>query len=148
MCGDVEDDGQAEDELVERLLYVARAYGVTRETLTARTEAPLVSDAGRPAYMSDLFRRVLNHAASDLATIPNGQRTETVANQAVVFARLAGFIAGQLPPGDDMTRVLLEAMLDGLSEPARTFAKMRAQDHGHDHDHDHDHEHGHHHHHH
>ena len=69
-------------------------------------------------------------------------------DQAVVFARLAGFLAGQLPPGDEMMRATLEALLDGHAEPARTLQRPRDRDHGHSHDYDHDHEHGHHHHHH
>jgi hypothetical protein len=152
MCGEVEDERQNDDEIVARLLYIGGNYGVTRETLTARTAAPLASDDARPAYMADLFRRVLNHAVSDLHAIPQGYRADTIANQAVVFARLAGFLAGQLPPGDDIMRATLEALLDGQAEPARVFKHLRNQDHGHSHDHeddhDHDHGHGHHHHHH
>jgi hypothetical protein len=150
MCGEVEDERQNDDEIVARLLYIAGGHGVTRESLTARNAPPLTSDDGRAAYMAELFRRVLNHAVSDLYAIPEGYRADTIANQAVVFARLAGFLAGQLPPGDDMMRTTLEALLDGHAEPARTFQRLRDQDHGHSHDHDddHDHGHGHHHHHH
>jgi hypothetical protein len=144
MCGELDDEKRFDDELVSRLLYIARAYGVTEATVTARSGAPLTGDSDRPAYMSDLFRRVLNHAVGDLLAVPEGQRTETIANQAVVFARLAGFLAGQLPPGDDMMRSTLEALLDGQAEPARTFAHLRDHDHGHDHEHDRDHQ-GHHH---
>jgi hypothetical protein len=153
MCGDVEDELQNDDEIVARLLYIAGGHGVTPETLTARNAPPLASDEARPAYMADLFRRVLNHAISDLNAIPQGHRADTIANQAVVFARLAGFLAGQLPPGDEMMRATLEALLDGQAEPARTLQRLRDRDHGHSHDHDHghdhdhDHGHGHHHHH-
>lgn len=143
MCGDVENDQQADQEIVARLMYVAGAHGVTQQTLAARSAAPLTSDDGRPAYMSDLFRRMLNHAASDLVAIPDGQRAQTIANQAVVFARLAGFLAGQFPSGDDMMRATLEALLDGQAEPARTFQRLRDRDHGHSHDHEHDHDHHH-----
>ena len=141
MCGEVDEERQLDDEIVARLLYVSGGYGVTKDTLTARAAAPLSSDEGRPAYMSDLFRRVLNHAVSDLSAVPEGLRAETIANQAVVFARLAGFMAGQLPAGDDMMRAALEAMLDGQAEPARTFARLRDHDHGHEHGHDHHHHH-------
>lgn len=146
MCGELEDDRQLDEEVLARLVYVARAYGVTQETLARRDAPPLTDDAGRPAYMSDLFRRVLNAAISDLQAIPVGHRTETIANQAIVLARLAGFLAAQLPPGDDMTRPMLEALLDGQAEPARMLERMRDHDHGHSHDHDHDHGQGHHHH--
>ena len=151
MCGEVEDDKQFDNEVMARFLYIASGHGVTHETIERRAAVPLSGDAERSAYMSELFRRALNQAASDLCAIPEGERTQTLANQAIVFARLAGFLAGQLPPGDDMTRALLEAMLDGQDEPKRTFAQLRDRDHGHSHDHDHDHDHhhhdGHHHHH-
>jgi len=143
MCGEIEDDKQLDDEVLTRLHYIARGYGVTQDTLTARPTPPLTGDADRAAYMTDLFRRVLNAAVSDLNAIPEGHRTETIANQAIVFARLAGFLAGQLPPGEDMTRPMLEALLDGQAEPERMLKHMRDHDHGHSHDH----EHGHHHHH-
>src|SRR5689334_6988610 len=123
MCGDVEDERQNDDEVVARLLYIAGGYGVTLETLTARAAPPLATDDARPAYMADLFRRVLNHAISDLHAIPEGYRADTIANQAIVFARLAGFLAGQLPPGDDMMRATLEALLDGQAEPARALQR-------------------------
>lgn len=145
MCGDLEDDKQVDDELIARLLYIARGYGVTQETLTARGTPPLAGDSDRPAYMSDLFRRVLNASLSDVHAIPEGHRTETLANQAIVLARLAGFLAAQLPPGGDFTKSLLEAMLDGQAEPERMLRQMRNHDHGHDHDHDHGQHHHHHH---
>jgi len=141
MCGELEDEKSFDDELVARLLYVAGGYGVTEATLTARSAPPLSGDGDRPAYMSELFRRVLNHAVSDLLAVPEGQRAETIANQAVVFARLAGFLAGQLPPSDDMMRSTMEALLDGHAEPARMFEHLRDHDHGNDHDHDHHHHH-------
>ncbi len=136
MCGEVEDERQNDDEIVARLLYVAGGHGVTQATLSARTAPPLTSDDGRPAYMADLFRRVLNHAISDLYAVPEGFRADTIANQAIVLARLAGFLAGQLPAGDGMMRATLEALLDGQAEPARTFQRLRDRDHGHSHDHD------------
>lgn len=143
MCGEIEDDLQSDEELVARLLYIAGAHGVSRQTLSPRKTAPLASDDGRPSYMSDLFRRTLNEAASDLISIPDGFRAQTIANQAVVFARLAGFLAGQLPAGDDMMRAMLEALLDGQAEPDKALRRQRERDHGHSHDHEHDHEHGH-----
>ena len=68
MCGEVEDERRNDDEIVARLLYIAGDLGITRETLTARNAAPLTSDEARPAYMADLFRRVLNHAISGRLT--------------------------------------------------------------------------------
>ncbi|HTN98726.1 MAG TPA: hypothetical protein VL101_17245, partial [Nordella sp.] len=103
MCGEIEDDKQSDNEIMARFLHIAGGHGVTRETIEARPKAPLSGDAERPAYMGELFRRTLNQSASDLCAIPEGARTETLANQAIVFARLAGFLAGQLPPDNDMT---------------------------------------------
>jgi hypothetical protein len=146
MCGDLEDEKGFDDEVMSRLLYIVRGHGVTEATLTRRATPPLVDDNGRSAYMSELFRRVLTAAVSDLVAVPEGQRADTVANQAVVFARLAGFLAGQLPPGDETLRATMEALLHGHAEPAKLYAHLRDHDHGHDHEHGHEHEHGHHHH--
>jgi hypothetical protein len=143
MCGELDDETAFDEELVARLLYIAAGYGVTQDALASRAAPPLSGDSDRPAYMSGLFKRVLNEAISDVVAVPPGHQADTIANQAIVLARLAGFLAGQLPPGDDTTRALLEALLDGQAEPARMFAHLRDHDHGHSHDDDHVHHHGH-----
>jgi len=139
MCGELEDEKGFDEELVSRLLYIARGYGVAN--VAPRDQAPLTGDSERPAYMSALFRRSLGEAISDVLAVAEGGQAETIANQAVVFARLAGFLAGQLPPGAEMARSTMEALLDGYAEPARMFEHLRDHDHGHDHDHDHSHHH-------
>jgi hypothetical protein len=49
--------------------------------------------------------------------------------QPLVFARLAGLMAGHLSLGDDPLRRVMEAMMHGYAE-----ADSMEPDHGHDHD--------------
>ena len=44
--------------------------------------------------------------------------TVALAGQAIVFARLAGFLAAQFPPDADLFRMVTGAIVDGHSEPA------------------------------
>lgn len=144
MCGELDEDILFDDEVFARLTALARRHGV--EVLGE--PAPLGDIAegdGRRAYMDGLFNAGLTRALSDAKAAGEGARVDAIANQAIVFARLAGFLAGQLPPAADLLKTTMEALLDGHAEPARAAAAMRAHDHHH-HDHDHDHEHGHHHH--
>jgi hypothetical protein len=134
MCGDLEDDTRLDDELFARFLALAKRYGATlpesRRPQRAEPEA-------RHAYMSRLFSEMLTRAASDAAACPEGRRTDAIGDQAIVLARLAGFLAGQLPPETDLFRAMVEAMTDGYGEPARRRAE--AQDHHHHHHHHHHH---------
>ena len=43
---------------------------------------------------------------------------DAVAGQAIVFARLAGFLTAQFPPESDLFRTITGAVFDGHSEPA------------------------------
>ena len=74
------------------------------------------------------------------------EKIDVIASRAIVLARLAGFLAGQLPPDADLFRTVIEAVTEGHAEPRRIADKLRAQmqDHHHHHGHDHhDHGHGH-----
>ena len=71
------------------------------------------------------------------AAVAEGQRVDAIAAQAIAFARLAGFLAGQLPPEADLYRTALEAFGDGHAEPRRLAEERHAAHahHGHDHHH-------------
>jgi len=139
MCGDVEDDTQYDDALFARLLALARKYGAVPDL--SRQPADRSPDTGR--YMDGLFGDTLTRALDDAATAPAGTRADTVAAQAIVFARLAGFLAGQLPPEADLFRGAMEAFMDGHGEASRPLHDHGHEHHhhGHGHGHDHDHEH-------
>jgi len=134
MCGDLDDDVQVDNDIFQRFLVIAKQHGaVPRSDHGAPPD--LEAAAGRSAYMDTLFSAGLVRAVSDTAAASEGQRVEAIAAQAIVFARLAGFLAGQLPPEADLFRAAIEALTDGHAMPGRTADKLR---------HDHDHHHGHH----
>jgi hypothetical protein len=133
MCGDVDEDaGELEELLYARFLAHARALlephaDSRHETKTASPDDPL-------AYMSKLFADALSRSVRDGAEAAANQRYPRLASQPLVFARLAGLIAGHLALDQDPLRKVIEALMQGYAEAAQA-----------DHDHDHDHDHGHHH---
>jgi hypothetical protein len=134
MCGDLEDDTRLDDELFGRFLALARRYGA----VPAEPRPPSTALAGedaRHAYMSRLFSEVLTRLVGDAAAFPEGRRADAMAGQAIVLARLAGFLAGQLPPETDLFRAMVEAMTDGYGEPARRLDEAKSHHHHHHHDH-------------
>lgn len=142
MCGELDDDAEIDAELLARFLLLSRRAGVAP---AAEGSTPdLEAAAGRASYMDGLFRAGLARALADAQAAAEGQRVDAVASQAIAFARLAGFIAGQLPPESDLFRTTVEALSDGYAEPRRLAEAERARHrHAHGHDHGHDHSHGH-----
>lgn len=138
MCGELDEDVHIDNEVLERFLAISRRHGATP---TAGAAIPdLEGPAGRSTYMDALFAAGLTRAVSDASAAAEGQRVDAIAAQAIVFARLAGFIAGQLPAEADLFRATIEAITDGHAMPGRTAEEIRArrQDHHHHH-HGHDH---------
>ena len=137
MCGDLDEDeeqGRLEEQLYARFLAHARA---------------LLKDGGQPsqeqpadlaAYMEKLFSDALSRSVRDDEQAPERQRYERLAVQPVVFARLAGLLAGHLARGEDPLHKVMEALMLGYSE-----AETMDQEHGHGHHHGdvlvHDHQH-------
>lgn len=104
--------------------------------------------AGRGAYMDTLFADGLARVLADVDAAAEDEKIDAIACQAIALARLAGFVAGQLPPDADLFRAVIEAMTDGHAEPRRIADQIRAEQddhhhHHHGHDHHHDHPHGH-----
>lgn len=140
MCGDIDEEVGGEEDMMARLLVIAHSYGVAAADLPERPGRAIASDSDRHAYMDELFRDGLARSLGDLSSLPDGERAEGLASQAIVLARLAGLLAGNLPPGSDLLRAAMGAMLDGYDEPARSFAEA-ADHHHHAHDHLHGHSH-------
>jgi hypothetical protein len=134
MCGDL-DDTRLDDELFARLVALAKRYGVTLPKPRPQRAEPAGEEA-RHVYMSQLFSEMLTRSVTDAAACPEGRRADAIADQAIVLARLAGFLAGQLPPETDLFRATVEAMMDGYGEPGRRLAETRDDHHHHPH-HDH-----------
>jgi hypothetical protein len=130
MCGDDEDAGELEELLYARFLAHARALLEG----DARSKAASPDDA--VAYMDKLFADALSRCARDGEEAGVDKRYLRLASQPLVFARLAGLIAGHLALDQDPLHKVIEALMQGYAEASRAE---------HEHDHDHDHEHGHHH---
>ena len=143
MCGELDDDIQVDNDIFQLFLAIARRHGATPQE--DRSGIPdLEEPAGRSAYMDTLFSAGLVRAVSDASAAVEGQRVDAIASQAIAFARLAGFLAGQLPPEADLFRATIEALTDGHATCGRTAESLRhAHDHHHDHDHHHHHDHSH-----
>jgi hypothetical protein len=137
MCGDVDEEaGELEELLYARFLAHARAllhpHGQAKADSTAADD-PV-------AYMDKLFSDALSRCARDGEEAGADERYLRLAHQPLVFARLAGLLAGHLGLDQDPLRKVIEALMQGYAEAAQAD-----HDHDHDHGHDHDHEHGHHH---
>lgn len=139
MCGDLDEDARLDDEIFGRVLALAQRYGATPAEDARPPVAALAADGERRAYMDALFRDTLARALGDAQAMPEGQRIDAIASQAIVFARLAGYLAGHLPPVADMFRTAVDAMLDGHGEPGRVLAERADHHHGHGHGHEHGH---------
>jgi hypothetical protein len=126
MCGEL-DDNESESRLEERLYARFMAHA-------AMLLQPDATVAGSPAadtaaYMEKLFRDALDRGVRDAeAARPNGY--DRISAQVVVFARLAGLVAGHLSLGEDPLRKAMEALMLGYGE-----AEAMDQSHSHDHHH-------------
>lgn len=146
MCGEIDENLQINQELLERFNVMARMLGATPLDPGQGGPAGLAEPSGRAAYMDQLFQLGLVRALTDANAAEEGEAVDAIASQAIAFARLAGFIAGQLPPDADLFRSVIEAVTAGHAETGRLVRQYReAQDEAHGHSHSHDG--GHHHHH-
>jgi hypothetical protein len=138
MCGDVDEEaGEGEDALYAR--FLARARTLLEERPQGK---PGGASADPYAYMDKLFADALARCVRDGEEATQDARYRRLALQALVFARLAGFLAGHLALEEDPLRQVIEALMRGYAEAGPAEAD---HDHDHDHDHGHDHEHEHHH---
>jgi hypothetical protein len=132
MCGDLEDEGNR----LEEALY-ARFRLNARDLLRGRGQEPSPPRKDPNAYMDRLFADALSRCTRDGDGEDGGY--DLLRLQPLVFARLAGFLAGHMSLQEDPLRKAMEALMHGYTEAERI-----ERDH-HGHDHDHDHSHGHHH---
>lgn len=143
MCGEIDEQVLVGQDLMEHLRVIARTLHLP-EDVRDDGGAPrgLAEPEGRAAYMEATFRAGLARAMGDIARADEGERVDALASQAIALARLAGFLAGQLPPEADLFRATIEALTTGHSEP-REMAEdlLRHQQDHHHHDHHHHHEH-------
>ena len=129
MCGDMDDD---EGQLEERLYARFRAHA---QMLLSEPAPQEPADLNQ--YLDKLFSDALSRSVRDGEQAEPAQRYERLGMQPLVFARLAGLLAGHLALSEDPLRKVIEAMMMGYGE-----AEALDQAQSHDHDHDHDHHHG------
>lgn len=127
MCGDLEEDDSEGERLYAGFLQAAHTAiheavdhrGGSRSALgnspgDTPADAPGgVADASLHRYMDGLFGDILNACIKDARPVEEGSRYRVLASQAVVLARLAGFLAGQLDPRADPLRTSIEALMAG-----------------------------------
>ena len=118
MCGDLDEQERIDDELFDRFIELTRRFGVHPETNANGGPSQLDSEDARKKYTDNLFNAGITRCLNDAASLPNGERMDAVAGQAIVFARLAGFLTAQFPPEADLFRTVSGAVFDGHSEPA------------------------------
>lgn len=145
MCGELDEDIHINAEIRDRIMILSRKVGVAAPPEPG-DPGPLADAGDRAAYMERLFKAALGETLADVNGAGEDQKIDVIASRAIAFARLAGFLAGQLPPEADLFRGVIEAVTDGHAEPRRIADRLRAEmDHHHHHD-DHHHHDGHHHH--
>jgi hypothetical protein len=129
MCGELEEEGDQEEEFYDRFAQHARTFIASLRTKGKSPDAV-------HAYLDRMFRELLS-AASDPNRAPDEMSGyQRLAMEPLVFARLAGFIAAHVPLSEDPLRRVIEALMLGYSEGEIELS-------GHDHDHDAFHMHGH-----
>jgi len=137
MCGDLDEGIQIDEEIYSRFLRFAKHYKLAPGGKDQRKVVALAQEASPAPYMDALFADFLQQVVNDTSVMPEGMHADAIANQVIVLARLAGFLAGQFPPATDLYRGAIEAFSDGYAEPTRLHKSMH--EHGHEHGHSHEH---------
>jgi hypothetical protein len=133
MCGEIDEQERIDDELFERFLELAGKYDIKPVEVNQGTSPRLDDENDRTAYMNSLFRAALARTVNDATTLPHGERMDILAGQAIVFARIAGFLAAQFPPENDLFRTTIAALMEGHKEVGRNEQKTEHHHHGHTH---------------
>lgn len=118
MCGDHDEHDHVDEEFFDRLSHLASHHQVHPDAGAGNTPASLEDENMRNAYMEGLFRAALTRAVNDAARISEGERVDIVTGQSIVFARLAGMLAGLLPSGSEQFHTVINALMQGYQEPS------------------------------
>ena len=125
MCGDFDEQERLDEELFERFLDRAKGIGVRVGARREQVPSRLCSESARAEYMQELFAAALTHCVSDASGLPQGERMDALAGQAIVFARLAGFLAAQFPPEADRFRTVIGARMERVQRSLRAVVAGR-----------------------
>ena len=136
MCGEIDEQVLVGQELHDRARLLARKMNLPDPGAGQGTApAGLAEAEGRAAYMEAVFRDALARALADVSRAEDDEAVDALAAQAIALARVAGFLAGQLPPEADLFRAVIEAVAAGSAE-SRDMAEAH-EHHHHDHHHHH-----------
>jgi hypothetical protein len=140
MCGEIDEQVIVGQDLRARLNGLTSGMNLPRTASNGENPVNLAESDGRAAYMERVFGAGLARSLEDIERATDDESVDALAAQAIALARLAGFLAGQLPPEADLFRALIEALSAGHAEPQeRARAIRHAHDHHHGHSHDHQH---------
>jgi hypothetical protein len=115
MCGEIDEQATIGQELIERFHALAQQM---RLDTPAQTPPPDLSRQDhRAAYMERVFRHGLAEALAVVTAAEEDTAVDALALRAIALARVAGFLAGQLPPEADLFRALIDAVIAGHAEP-------------------------------
>ena len=139
MCGEIDEQVVVGQDLRVRLNGLTSGMDLPKPSDGGENPVDLADARGRGAYMERIFLAGLGRSLEDIERATDDESVDALAAQAIALARLAGFLAGQLPPEADLFRALIEAVSAGHAEPQeRAQAVRRAHDHhGHANDHHH-----------
>ena len=138
MCGEIDEQAQIGQEMLERARAMARRMKLPATQGSGADPTGLAAPEGRVAYMEKVFQLGLARALDDIARAEEDEMVDALAAQSIALARLAGFLAGQLPPEADLFRAVIEAASAGYAEPGELVdASADHQHHHHHHDHHH-----------
>ena len=131
MCGEIDEEGKAEADLLQRFLLRAGAKVMGAQVTGANAARDAVNQSLN-AYLDQLFADVLKRCTDDLSNTDPAEAYRRLAMQSAVMARLAGYLAGHAALNEDPLRRVMEATLLGYGE-ADPVARGPANDHGHSH---------------
>ncbi len=118
MCGEIDEQSRIDEELFDRFLELAGRHGVSPGTPGNDAPTQLTEQSVRAAYMDRLFKAGLTRALNDATNLPHGERMDVLAGQSIVFARLAGFLAGQFPAEANLFSTVVGTLVESHNEPA------------------------------
>ncbi len=131
MCGEIDEQVQIGRELLDRFRALAKGMGLPAPEASGDGPRGLAEAEGRAAYMEEVFRAGLARAEAEIARAEEDEAVDALAAQAIALARLAGFLAGQLPPEADLFRAVIEAATTGCAEAREMAATLADPGHGH-----------------
>jgi hypothetical protein len=134
MCGEIDEQVIVGQDMRARLEGLTAGMNLPSPEDDGEDPVDLAQAEGRGTYMERIFRSGLARALEDIKRAQEDETVDALAAQSIALARLAGFLAGQLPPEADLFRALIEAVSSGHNEPQeRADIIRRAHDHHHHH---------------